>query len=302
MISSLAGSERVRRLLRHRNRSASPCGVSCGPRAYWVRVPADSIYCPDSGSRCLSFRELNEFRSDLSVMLVQVLGDPRIAYHSGVGPHATGVKVEDYPYIMDVQPRKRELYEMATDTGERSSRSLESLNIRKAAGTAQSMEVLDIDQGYSIGGNASGGGAGGGGTFSQQGQWGTKRLSSGELSSIRTADEARERRETYSHSAQISQLYHLLDAYHVGTNRVVFFVQPRPHVVADPTIAADKPRPIEGIQEFFIVVNQPAGQGELCVDLRLDTGHITEGGPVADFDLDQVGITEVCEIEVARHE
>lgn len=33
MISSLAGSERVRRLSRHRTRSASQCGVSCGPRA-----------------------------------------------------------------------------------------------------------------------------------------------------------------------------------------------------------------------------------------------------------------------------
>lgn len=60
------------------------------------------------------------------------------------GEEAT-VQPEDYPYLMDFQPKKRELYEMATDTNERMSRSLESLNLRKASGTTQSLEVIDVD-------------------------------------------------------------------------------------------------------------------------------------------------------------
>jgi hypothetical protein len=60
MVSSLADSERVRRLLRHRTRSAPPCGVSCGPRAYWVRVPADSCCCPNSDGRRLLFHDFHE--------------------------------------------------------------------------------------------------------------------------------------------------------------------------------------------------------------------------------------------------
>ena len=39
MVAGLAGSERVRRHSRHHTRSAPSCGVSCGPRAYRVRVP-----------------------------------------------------------------------------------------------------------------------------------------------------------------------------------------------------------------------------------------------------------------------
>src|SRR6516225_6724360 len=54
------------------------------------------------------------------------------------------------------------------------------------------------------------------------------------------------------------QLRHLLDSYHLGTNRVVFFIQPRPNVLQQPSgIVGDSPRPIEGIQEFFLIVNQP---------------------------------------------
>ena len=48
---------------------------------------------------------------------------------------------------MDFEPKKRELYELATDTHEKQSRSIESLNITKSGGSTQSLEVLDVDMG-----------------------------------------------------------------------------------------------------------------------------------------------------------
>lgn len=70
-----------------------------------------------------------------------------------VGPKRTeGIRVEDYPFFMDFEPKKRELYEMVTDTKERQSRSMETLNLGKAGGSTRSQEVLDVDQGGGGGG------------------------------------------------------------------------------------------------------------------------------------------------------
>jgi hypothetical protein len=188
----------------------------------------------------------------------------------------------DYPYFMDFQPKKRELYEMVTETGERSSRSVESLQLGKASGTSESLEVLDVDQGSSssVGGsaNVSYAGMGVGGSFNSasgnQGQWGTKQLGGQESSVSRSTDESRERRETESHTTQLSQMYHLLDSFHQGTNRALFYVQPRPHILETPTGFVRGPRGVDGIQEFFLVVNQPKDQG-FSVSVRMDTSHLT---------------------------
>src|SRR5207244_5235504 len=96
-------------------------------------------------------------------------------------------------------------------------------------------------------------------------------------------DVGTENRETFSHSTQISQMYHLLDSYHLGTNRAVFFIQPRPHVLEEPSGFVRGPRPVEGIQEFFLVVAQPEDQDDFCVALRLDTSHLTTT-PIMDYD------------------
>ncbi len=69
-------------------------------------------------------------------------------------------------------------------------------------------------------------------------------------------------------------MYHLLDSYHLGTNRAVFFVQPRPHVLEEPSGFVRGPRPVEGIQEFFLVVSQPEDADDFCVSARLDTSHL----------------------------
>ncbi|MCC5930578.1 MAG: hypothetical protein JJU28_15130 [Cyclobacteriaceae bacterium] len=204
-----------------------------------------------------------------------------------VGPHGKkpDLPLKDYPFFMDFEPKKRELYELATDTKERSSRSIESLNITKSAGSTQSLEILDIDMGGGgFGMNASYAGTGGG--FSYQapnGQWGTKRINADESLTSRSSDVGQEKRETFAFSTHISQMYNLLNSYHTGTNRVVFFVQPRPHTLEEPSGFVRGPRPVEGIQEFFMVVAQPKDQKDFCVSLRLDTSHLTKT-PVMDYE------------------
>lgn len=204
-----------------------------------------------------------------------------------VGPEGSrpNMPLKDYPFFMDFEPKKRELYELATDTKEKQSRSIESLNITKSAGSTQSMEILDVDMGGGgFGAQASYAGTGGGFTYTApNGQWGTKRLNADESLSSRSSDVGQEKRESYSFSTQISQMYHLLDSYHLGTNRIVFFIQPRPHTLEEPSGFVRGPRPVDGIQEFFMVVAQPKGQEDFCVSLRLDTSHLTKT-PIMDFE------------------
>jgi hypothetical protein len=203
-------------------------------------------------------------------------------------PEAARVPLDRYPYFMDFQPKKREMIEMATDTNEVMSRSLENLNVGKSSGTTQSQEVLDVDKGTSVSGSAEGSYAGTGGgasfSYSRSGEWGTKQMGGNQSGLTRTTDETHERRETVSHSTQLTQMWHLLDSYHLGTNRALFFVQPRPHVLQAPSgFVGNSPRPIEGIQEFFLVVNQPLDTPEFCIGVRLDTGHLVET-PVIEYD------------------
>lgn len=204
-----------------------------------------------------------------------------------VGPHGNreNIPLSDYPFVLDFEPKKRELYEVATDTKEKQSRSIESLNLTKSSGTTQSMEILDVDMGGGgFGAQASYAGTGGGFTYNApSGQWGTKRLNAEEGLASRSTDVGTEKRETFSFSTQISQMYHLLDSYHLGTNRVVFFIQPRPHTLEEPSGFVRGPRPVDGIQEFFLVVAQLKGQEDFCVSLRLDTSHLTKT-PIMDFD------------------
>ncbi|GGY05072.1 hypothetical protein [Paludibacterium paludis] len=204
-----------------------------------------------------------------------------------VGPsgHNEKIPLSDYPFFLDFEPKKRELYELATDTKEKQSRSIESVNVTKSAGNTQSTEIFDIDMGGGGGGGqVSVFGTGGGFNYNApHGQWGTKRMNAEEGMATRSTDTGEEKRETYSFTSQISQMYHQLDSYHLGTNRAVFFIQPRPHTLEEPSGFVRGPRPVEGIQEFFLVVAQPKQQKDFCVAVRLDTSHLTRT-PVMDFD------------------
>ncbi|WP_347159201.1 hypothetical protein [Pontibacter chitinilyticus] len=193
-----------------------------------------------------------------------------------VGPENSDTRLADFPYFMDFEPKKRELYETATDTKESMSRSIEALNLTKSAGTTQSVEVFDIDMGGGgFGSQGSFAGTGGGFNYSApNGQWGTKRMNADESMVARSEDVGQEKRETFSFSSQISQLYHQLDSYHLGHNRALFFLLPRPHTVDTEHTFVNGPRCIEGIQEFMFVVARPKEVENICVEVYLETAHI----------------------------
>jgi hypothetical protein len=194
-------------------------------------------------------------------------------------PVPTGIPYSQYPYIVDFDPKKREMYEQVTTTGETMSRSLDDVGVKKGKTTTQSHEVKDK---VSVGAEA--GSSGLGGKLSAGYESTTTDLNSNSAENIRTTDAQREGRENLSHTTQVSQLYQLLNSYHLGTNRAAFYVLPRPHTIGggiedtDPTqkirTFVNGPREIEGIQEFMLIVARPADQDDYCVEAYLETAHL----------------------------
>jgi hypothetical protein len=180
------------------------------------------------------------------------------------------IPILQLPYFADFEPKKRELYELVSETGEMMSRSLENVNVRKGITTSDSHEVLDIFGGFSQQFQY----AGTGGGHSVTGQWGTRDVNQEEYADIRTTDRGRETRETFSHTTQLTQMYHQFTSYHLGTNRAVFFLLPRPHIVQAEATFVNGPRLLEGIQEVFLVVVRPRDMAEVCVEAYLETAHV----------------------------
>lgn len=176
-----------------------------------------------------------------------------------------------YPYFIDFEPKKREIYELVSETGEMMSRSLSNVNVQKGTTTTQTHEVLDIFKGASA--EAKVGSAGVGGSF--QGEWGTKDITQHEYANSRATDQSREMRELFSHTTQLSQMYHQFTSYHLGTNRAVFVMLPRPHIVQSEHTFVNGPRELEGIQDVFLVVMRPKDVKEFCVEAYLETAHLS---------------------------
>ncbi|WP_340818401.1 hypothetical protein [Methanolobus sp. WCC4] len=189
-------------------------------------------------------------------------------------PEESVFKADEYPYFVDFEPKKRELYEMVSESGERVSRSVQSVNVKKGTTTTNSTEVLDIDMGFNVGLKVGGEKEGAGLNYGQQGQWGTKELSQTQRMDIRTTDGLEEIREGFSRTTNLSQMYSLFQAYHLGTNRAIFFLQPRPHIVTSNFTFVNGPRQLEGIQEVFLVVSRPHNMMGLCLEVELETAHV----------------------------
>jgi len=177
-------------------------------------------------------------------------------------------------YFAAFEPKKRELIEVATESGESVTQSKSDVNIRKGVTSTNSTEDLDVFTGANL--NVGVGGVSVGAGVS--GQWGTIKKSGSQHDDVTTSDAARERREGSSHTTSLSHLYHLLNSYHLGTNRAIFFLQSRPHTLQqkDRYTFIDGPQEIEGVQEFFLVVSRPKDQpiDNYCVDVLLYTGHL----------------------------
>jgi hypothetical protein len=194
-----------------------------------------------------------------ALMQVSVLPNPK-----------AGVPLHDYPYITSIQPRKREMYEVVTESGELASQSGTKLNVLKGSTTTESQEEYDLDLG-------GGGHSGLFGLWSVQGgqkQQGTVDRYQHQKQDVTTVDASREKREAHAFSTSLNQIYSLLQGYHLGTNRTVFFLQPRPHIQDSHFTFIRGLRRLEGIQEFFLIVDRPASVPGICLEIALETAHI----------------------------
>jgi hypothetical protein len=202
-----------------------------------------------------------------------------------VFPNQEGGQVDiwNYPYIQDFEPKKREIYETLSKSGEMLSGSNSALNLKKGLTTTESLEESDILTGVSV----KAGGWGITAETSVQGKWGTEKKSETEQSELVTTDSSQEKRETQSYTANINQMYQPLLAYHLGTNRALWAISARPHTVdsefnlINVNVKSGEEteegtmigRQLEGIQDMFLVINMPKDSPGLCFQASLDTGY-----------------------------
>ena len=199
------------------------------------------------------------------------------------------VELENYPHIIDFEPKVRDLYQAATETGEVLTGSKSGIKVDKSLTHTESTES-SLSLGASIkipipgtpvtvGSEASTSRTN---TETDQEQWAVQ------------TDASRERRETQGTTTQLSQMYNLLTGYHAGTNRDVHLMLARPHVLqpTDRRTFVQGLRAIEGMQEFFLVVARPGDIKGLCIDAFLETGHFPEDvyieAPEQQFDQKQM--------------
>lgn len=192
----------------------------------------------------------------------------------GVFPDSdSDVELHDFPYISSMQPRKRELYEVANQSGEIASQSANKLNVNKGQTSTQTQEDYDLDTGGGSGGHSGVFGLWSEQHSGEQKQVGTIARRQTQDQNVATSDASRDRRESYSFSTSINQLHTLLQSYHLGTNRAMFFLQPVPHMQDEKFSFVGGLRRLEGIQEFFLIVSRPANVEGLCIEIALETAH-----------------------------
>lgn len=183
------------------------------------------------------------------------------------------IELENYPHIIDFEPKRRDLYQAATEAGEVLTGSRSALNTTKVLTHTESTEnsvtfdagVKAVIPGVDIGVDAS--------VKTMQ----TNKETDQDQWTVQT-DASRERRETQGTTTQLSQMYNLLTGYHAGTNRAAFLSLARPHVLqpTDYRTFVQGLRAIEGMQDYFLIVSRPKGIEGLCIEASLETGNYSE--------------------------
>jgi len=189
--------------------------------------------------------------------------------------------LDKYPHIIDFEPKVRDFYQAASETGEILTSSIGRLTTNKSYGTTDSTQSSwnagsEVSSGIGITDPSSGvGGNIGTKTNANTGQ---VRTETDQSNWGITTDASRERREGQSTTTQLSQMYNLLTGYHSGTNRASFVMLPRPHILqpTDRRTFVQGLRVIEGVQDFFLIVIRDKEQPILNVDAFLQTGHFPE--------------------------
>ena len=106
-------------------------------------------------------------------------------------------RITEYPYFANFEPKKRELYETVSESGEIVSRTLEDVGVMKGSSTSNSAEVLDgntqaakTEAGLKIMGMGATSG------FSASSESGRKNINQKDMTDVRSTDTTREKRET----------------------------------------------------------------------------------------------------------
>ncbi len=200
--------------------------------------------------------------------------------HLSVGPKSGGSASQIY--IADAEPKKRELYEAVTDTGQFASGSLNRLAVGKSGMTSDTTESFSsTSAGVSVSVPIVKDLL----TAGVSGQAGDRAGHVQQQTDTTATDRSTERREMQSHTTALSQMYNLFQAFHVGTNRAVFFMEPRPHVLSNQATFINGPRALEGMQDMFLVIVRPNDMADFCVNARLETAHLNTSEVVVN-DLD----------------
>ena len=187
-----------------------------------------------------------------------------------INPRSGSTAPGDQAYFVSMQPQHRELVELVTESGESAVTSKSATNIRKGLTTVDSQEdKVAVGAKVQAGNDTA--------NASVSAEWSRTNLNRSENVNITTTDSGRDQRESNSHTTSLSQLYHLLTGFHLGTNRAAFYLQPRPHTVQSKErfTFVNGPQELEGIQEFFFVVLRPKGKRieDYSIDALLLTAH-----------------------------
>jgi hypothetical protein len=191
----------------------------------------------------------------------------QVAIYPGRSDQA--VTVDEFPYIVDFEPKKRELLETATDNSESLAGSSNSVSVQKGTTSVDTTEIsVSATAGVGLGSSITAG---------------FKNTSQDTTVNNRNTDTSREDRETKSFTTTFSQMYQVFTGYHLGTNRAVFYVLPRPHMPSS-TSSVDVnlisgERKLEGIQDMFLVVHLPKSLTGVCMQANLDTAHDVQKDP-----------------------
>ena len=246
--------------------------VLCEGRITFLKITATIAgYQPSEGETKVGHASFpNVPTEDLSSIIDQYFACYGALLNVAVFPNPHDNKnLRDFPHIIDVEPKTRDLVQASSETGDILTSSKSNVKTNKSLTHTESSETgyeltasAGIPKKFSVGGKLSHKN-----TETEQENWSVN------------ADAWRERQEKEGSNTQVSQLYNLLSSYHIGTNRVQFLMLARPHVLqpTDHRTFVNGLRQIEGVQEFLLIVARPPEVRGLCIEALLETGHFPEG-------------------------
>lgn len=187
--------------------------------------------------------------------------------------------LDKYPHIIDFEPKTRDFYQSASETGEVLSTSTNKLTTTKSYSSVDNTEnSWESGASIEIPSEAMTAMTGIPAKIGLNGKTGHARKETDQANWSVAVDSSNDRKETQATTTQLNQMYNLLTGYHTGTNRASFIMLPRPHIL-QPTnrrTFVQGLRVIEGIQDFFLIVLREKDQPTLNVDILLQTGHFSE--------------------------